>query len=61
MSESQRRVFPVPWFYAVVRMDPLTMVMDLGLNDEETLEAVKGFNPKKYLVYVNFVCVSYYL
>ena len=38
-------------------MDPLAMVQDLGLVDADTLEAVDGFNPKKYLVYVNLVCV----
>ena len=51
----RRRVFPVPWFYAAIRMDPVAMVKDLGLNDAETLEAVEAFNPKTYLVYVNLV------
>nr|VWP01925.1 Candidapepsin-4 (EC (ACP 4) (Aspartate protease 4) (Secreted aspartic protease 4) [Ganoderma boninense] len=50
---SRRPVFPVPWFYAVIRMDPLAMVTDLGLDDTETLAEVEMFNPKKYLVYVN--------
>lgn len=31
------------------------MVKDLGLDDVQTLAAVEGFRPKKYLVYVNLV------
>ncbi len=54
----QQHIFPVPWFYAVICMDPVAMVEDLGLNDAETLAAVAGFNPKKYLVYVNLVSPS---
>ncbi len=49
------RLFPTPWFYAAIRMDPLTMVMDLGLEDPETLAAVEELHSKKYLVYVDFV------
>ena len=56
---ARRHVFPVPWFYAVIRMDPVVMVKDLGLNDVETLKAVEAFSPKKYLVYVNLVSLLF--
>ena len=50
-----KRIAPSPKVYAVIRIDPETMVRDLGLDDEETLAEVKEMNPKKYLVYVEWV------
>ena len=48
-------IFPSGLAYAVVRMDPLTMVKDLGLDDAETLNAVGAMTPKRYLVYLEYV------
>lgn len=50
--------FPLSRFYAVVRMDPLTMIKDLGLDDAETLRETEALHPKKYLVYVNIVSIQ---
>ncbi|TFK84690.1 hypothetical protein K466DRAFT_496077, partial [Polyporus arcularius HHB13444] len=46
--------FPPPFTYAVVRLDPVTMVKDLGLDDPATLAEVKGMSPRKYLVYIEW-------
>ena len=48
-------IFPSGLAYAVVRMDPVAMVKDLGLDDAETLNAVEAMTPKKYLVYLEYV------
>ncbi|KAM5537963.1 hypothetical protein V8D89_008439 [Ganoderma adspersum] len=48
----RRRVFPVPWFYAAICMDPMAMVKDLGQDDAQALVALEGFRPKKYLAYL---------
>ena len=48
-------IFPSGLAYAVVRMDPVAMVKDLGLDDAETLNAVGAMTPKKYLVYLEYV------
>ena len=53
-----KRIAPSPKVYAVIRIDPETMVRDLGLDDEETLAEVKEMSPKKYLVYVEWVSRS---
>ena len=50
-----RRIAPLPFVYAVIRIDPDTMVKDLGLDDLETLNDVRKIDPKKYLVYVEWV------
>ncbi|RDX48679.1 hypothetical protein OH76DRAFT_1483764 [Lentinus brumalis] len=49
-----RLTFPPPFTYAVIRMDPVTMVKDLGLDDPATLAEVEGMSPKKYLVYIEW-------
>ncbi len=46
-------------FYAVVQMDPLAMVKNLGLEDPKILLAVEALHPKTYLVYVDVVSVEY--
>ena len=49
------RIVPPPCVYAVIRMDPTSMVQNLGLDDLETLGEAGKMNPKKYLVYVEWV------
>nr|VWO99202.1 Uncharacterized protein [Ganoderma boninense] len=45
-------LFPSGLAYGVIQMDPHSMVMELGLDDTQTLAAVKEMKPKKYLVYL---------
>ncbi|KAI0697389.1 hypothetical protein C8T65DRAFT_743184 [Cerioporus squamosus] len=49
-----RAVAPLPGHYAVIRMDPETMLKDLGLDDAATLNEVRQMSVKKYLVYLNW-------
>ena len=44
------RIAPPPCVYAVIQMEPTSMVKNLGLEDLETLSKVGKMNPKKYLV-----------
>ncbi len=48
-------IFPSGLLYGVIRMDPRAMVADLGLDDQDTLDAVEEMKPKKYLVYLEHV------
>ncbi len=50
-----RAVAPLPFHYAVLRMDPEAMVKDLGLDDAATLDEVRQMSVKKYLVYLDWV------
>ncbi|KAM5537959.1 hypothetical protein V8D89_008435 [Ganoderma adspersum] len=45
-------LFPPGLAYGVIKMDPSSMVKDLGLDDPVTLAAVAEMTPKKYLVYM---------
>ncbi|KAI1786332.1 hypothetical protein LXA43DRAFT_59437 [Ganoderma leucocontextum] len=47
-------IFPSGFAYAVIKMDPLAMVKDLGLDDLDTLAAAAAMKPKKYLVYLEY-------
>ncbi|RDX48701.1 hypothetical protein OH76DRAFT_1351949 [Lentinus brumalis] len=47
-------VAPGPNYYAVIRMDPISMVMDLGLDDPITLAEAKQMVTKRYLVYLHW-------
>ena len=49
------RIAPPPRVYAVIQMDPGTMVKNLGLDDPESLSEVEKMSPKKYLVYIEWV------
>ncbi|RPD57960.1 hypothetical protein L226DRAFT_440499, partial [Lentinus tigrinus ALCF2SS1-7] len=40
--------------YAVIRTDPEAMVVDLGLDDPDTLKEAQGMLRKKYLVYLEW-------
>ena len=44
--------------YAFIKMDPLAMVGNLGLDDSKTLAAVAKMKPKKYLIYLEYVSLS---
>ncbi len=48
-------VAPGPNYYAVIRLDPISMVMDLGLDDPITLAEAKQMVTKRYLVYLHWV------
>ena len=48
-------LFPSGLAYGVIKMDPSSMVKDLGLDDPDTLAAVAAMTPKKYLVYLEHV------
>ena len=48
-------VCPLPRYYAVIQMDPKTMVKDLQLDDEQALKEVEAMRPQKYLVYLDVV------
>ncbi len=50
--------FPSGMSYAFIKMDPLAMVRNLGLDDGETLAAVAEMKPKKYLIYLEYVSLS---
>ncbi len=53
-------IFPSGLAYAVIQMNPLAMVRDLGLDDDpEIVAAVAEMKPKKYLIYLEFVSVYY--
>ena len=47
---------PRPHRFAVVQMDPIAMVKHL--NDPDALVAAQQIRPKKYLVYLKYVCIS---
>ncbi|KAI0800134.1 hypothetical protein C8Q74DRAFT_1191240, partial [Fomes fomentarius] len=50
-----KRSVPLPHHYAVIRMDPVRMVTDLGLDDPDTLREAQHMKTRKYLVYLSFV------
>ncbi|KAI0350643.1 hypothetical protein OH77DRAFT_1412785 [Trametes cingulata] len=45
---------PSPGTYAVVRMDPVAMVEELGIDDVEAVAAARAMQPKSYLIYLDF-------
>lgn len=54
-----KRSVPLPHHYAVIRMDPVRMVTDLGLDDPDTLREAQNMKTRKYLVYLSFVSLAY--
>ena len=48
-------IFPQPRRFAVVQMDPITMLTTAGLDDPEALAVAKALMPKKYMVYLESV------
>ena len=50
---------PFPNYYAVIQMDPKTMIKDLRLDDEQSLKEVEAMQPQKYLIYLELVRLIY--
>ena len=48
-------IFPLPRYYAVIQIDPKTMIKDLRLDDEQALKEVEAMQPQKYLIYLELV------
>ena len=49
---------PTEGYYAVVRMDPETMLRAVNLDDQRALDEVRRMEPKKYLVYLAMVSIQ---
>ena len=50
-----KTIGPRPRFYAVIQMDPETMIRDWKLDDEQALKEVEEMRPQKYLIYLDTV------
>ena len=50
---------PFPLYYAVIQMDPKTMIKDLQLDDEQSSKEVEAMRPQKYLIYLARVSFVY--
>ena len=50
------RIVPSSLCYAAIRIDPIAMVRDLGLDDPQTLAEARGVKNRTYLVLLHMVC-----